>query len=113
MGGEKKYPECEKLADTKQYSQKIGEFLEWLEEKGVELATRHTHTKECVDPRDQEVFEEDPDELDDDEYLCGCHEDELLLYYVGTEKLLADFFGIDLKKVEEERRAMIEDLRNG
>jgi len=113
MGDEKKYPECEKLSAVKDKSQKIGEFLEWPPEKGVELSVRHTHTKECLDESDWEVFEEDPGGFRTDDFLCSCVDDGLLSYTVGKEKLLAEFFEIDLNKVEEERRAMIEDLRGG
>lgn len=41
-----------------------------------------------------------------------CHETEVgfLPCSVSIEKLLAEFFGIDLNKVEEERRAILEFL---
>ena len=33
--------------------------------------------------------------------------------YKSYEQLFADYFGIDLKKVEEERRALLEEIRKG
>lgn len=32
---------------------------------------------------------------------------------IGTEALLAEYFGIDLKRVERERRAILEAVRRG
>lgn len=89
-----KYPECEKLHAVHEESQKIGEFLTWLKSK-VELAT----------------WEENEDD-DTNAYMPE------LLYPAhkyggdyGTQLLLAEYFGIDLDKVEEERRQILEELR--
>jgi hypothetical protein len=89
-------PECEKLHDIAPYSQKVGEFIEWLRsEKGAVIATHHEHSDECYDG----------------EYTnCGLRKDELCIMHFSTEKLLAEFFGIDLDKVERERRALLEYL---
>lgn len=77
------YPECEKLKAASPKSQAIGEFLDWLEaEKGVQLARY---------PEDSE---------------------RLVPFSFSTERLLAEFFGIDLDKVEDERRAMLSSLQN-
>lgn len=75
-------PECEKLAAVSKESQPIGVFLEWLQgERGIVLA-----------------------EYDDDE-------EDLVPVHIRIENLLAEFFEIDLNKVEEERRALLESIR--
>lgn len=77
------YPEHEKLGKINTKSQAIGEFMEWLQtEKGVRLA-HYPETKP----------------------------DELWPWHVPTEKLLAEFFGIDLKKLEEEKQDMLDKFR--
>lgn len=76
------YPECEKLASVKEKSQELGEFLEWLKRK-YELCT----------------WEQE----DGDDVLCPAR--------VTTESILAEYFGIDMTKVEEEHRAMLASLQ--
>lgn len=80
-----KYPECEKMQGVKDKSQAIGEFLEWLgSEKEVFLAKW---------------------ELDE-------YEDEYITRFLySAEKLLAEFFNIDLNKVEQERRQILSELK--
>ena len=70
-------------------SQAIGEFLEWLrsgEADGSKLK--------------RSVF-------------LGVYtsETEILPFQYSVEALLARFFEIDLKKVEQERRALLEEMR--
>lgn len=80
------HPECDKLLAVKDKSQPIGEFLDWLRnEKGIEFC------------RWMEAEDIEPE---------GYYPD-----YTRTEELLAEYFEVDLKKVEEERRAMLDDLR--
>lgn len=77
-----KTPACDKMASVADRSQDIGEFLDWLQhEKLIELCIRHD--------------------------ICG----KLMACRNDTERLLAEYFGIDLKKVEEERRAIVDALR--
>jgi hypothetical protein len=67
-------------------SQSIGEFLEWLlGEKGMHLARY-----------DEDHF--------DGEFLMPVN--------IGIQELLAEYFEIDLNKVEQERRALLENLRS-
>lgn len=81
-----KYPECEKIADARDKSQAIGEFLSWLgEEKEIELAEWHKP---------------------------GTDNERLFPVNINKEELLAEFFGIDLVRAEEERRQMIKALNN-
>ena len=83
-----KTPELDKLRAVAERSQTCGEFVEWLlDEKGLTLA-------EWCAYADGEY---------EDERLMPCHPD--------LTKLLAEFFGIDLGKVEEERSALIDEMR--
>lgn len=78
---EPKTPELERLSVVAAESNKIGEFLDWLEhKKGIVYAT----------------YNED---------------DELQSAYIDKNKKLAEFFGIDLDKVESERRALLDYVR--
>lgn len=76
-------PEHAKLHAIKDQSQKLGEFIEWLHEQGMEI---------CV----CEQYD---------------HNHEYFPIYKSIEQLLADYFEIDLDKLEEEKRSMIEQLR--
>ena len=75
------YPEHEKLHLIKDKSQEIGSFLEWLQD-------------------DAKIILAEYDEMD-------------FLYpiYIRTEELLAKYFNIDLKKIEQEKRAMLDEIR--
>jgi hypothetical protein len=101
---EEKYPELVKVERIKDKSQPVGEFLEWLTtERGIILAKYHEHSKDC------HMGGEDEDE--DIVYTCGYEQSDLQHCYIGIEKLLAEFFNIDLDKVEKERRQLLEDVR--
>lgn len=77
-----KYPELEKMKEAQADSSVISEFLDWLR-------------------------------YDADYVLCRWPEDENYPQpaSIGMEQLLADYFQIDLKKVEAERRAILEYLQ--
>lgn len=80
-----KYPEHEKLSKVKHTSQAIGEFLDWLEnEKGAAV---------CVLVRQNR------------------HQHLYLPLQNNTEQLLAEYFDIDLKKLEEERRQIVDEMK--
>lgn len=83
-----KYPEHEKLQDVKEKSQFLGEFLEWLRGDNYEL---------CDVVRQENSSGQ--------EYVT----------YVpnrrSIERLLAEFLDINLEKMEEEKRAMLEEIR--
>jgi hypothetical protein len=97
------YPECEKMSAVQPKSQAIGEFLNWLrDEKGVQLAKYHEHSDAC--------YEEDV-EHEEGEEICERNEAQLDIFPVNMESLLAEYFEIDLKKVEEERREILADIR--
>lgn len=130
--------ELDKLRAVKAESQAIGEFLdEFLCSKGVRLAKPHYHSDSCYTqgytkeefqkrygkrtgqhPKGN-VFWEDKDIPAEDWELgrhsdprCGIREGALLPWHYNTEKLLAEFFGIDLRKAEEERRTILAELHN-
>jgi len=79
------YPELEKMASAKQASHIIGEFMEWLHGQGILLAKYGPDT--VSDPR-------------------------LWPYYKSINDLLAQYFDIDLNKVQQEKRQILVDLRN-
>ena len=75
-----KTPECERLKDVAPVSQKIGEFVDWLQTE-----------KKFI--------------------ICEEYEDGGITTnesaYLNMEKLLAEFFEINMDKVEKERRALL------
>lgn len=84
-------PELDKQAKVVDKSQTCGEFLEWLrDEKGFVLARY---------PSAEEAEEE------------GLSEQRPLHVHTSTTELLAEFFEIDLRKIEAERRALLEAIR--
>lgn len=80
-----KTTECDKLVAVRAESQAIGQFLDWLEEQGIFLAS-----DQKVERRREKVT---------------------LPVYEGKEQMLARYFEIDLVKVENERRALLRSLR--
>jgi len=68
----------------------IQEFIDWLrDEKKYVLAEWSEASKQPMSGQDQELFP----------------------VFVQPEQLMADFFKIDLNKIEAERRAILEALR--
>ena len=101
--------EIEKLEDVRKRSQAIGEFLEWL------LGTKSYRLGKYL--TDEEYESEDNvswvDGLYETEQFKR-HEigkEELMPIHIDIERLLAEYFEIDLGKVEEERREIIERIR--
>lgn len=124
---ESQYPEHEKLLAVKEQSQAVGEFLEWLGERGVRLMewledvpeenvcryTGDTFTSSCVGGR---LVRRGSD--------CGecprCHGTGFQTDHVkgwfgwedkGVEHRLALFFGIDRKKLADEKDQMLAEIR--
>lgn len=95
-------PELDKLSAVKDRSQACGEFLEWLTQtKGVVLAKPHVHTRHHCREGGSAFGHLD----------CGMNRGELVHDNVAIERRLAEFFGIDLDKVESEKRALLDDIR--
>lgn len=84
------YPELEKLRQVSDESRAISGFLEWAESKGYRLVK--TVTTEVVDWRGSTTTEEDE-------------------VPANVDQALADYFGIDMDKVEAERRELLDRLR--
>jgi hypothetical protein len=81
-------PECEKLRAIAPVSQKVGEFIEWLQtDKSIVFC-------KAVDDSD----------YDSDETYVP--------FSINIQSVLAEFFGIDMDKVERERSALLESLRS-
>lgn len=77
------YPELERMNAISKESQTCGEFLVWLrEEKKFTLCQTVTSSNWAYHP-----------------------------VHVDMTKLLAEFFRIDLNKVEEERRVILDSIR--
>jgi hypothetical protein len=76
------YPEHTKLEAVSEYSQMCYLFVDWLEQRGI--------------------------------WLCEQDRDQGGSFWVTTKTmrdLLAAFFDIDMNKIEEEKRAMLESQR--
>ena len=103
--------ELEKLNGVRERSQTIGEFLEWL------FGSKNYHLAKYL--TDEEYESEYNvywvDGLYEKEQFKR-HEigkEELMPIHIDIEKLLAEFFEIDLIKVEKERSDLIEQIREG
>lgn len=83
-----KTPELDKMKAAKETSQKIGEFIEWLGENGYHI---------CIECSGGGMPDGDSSEY------WPCNE--------SIEKLLAKYYNIDLNKVEQEKRAILEEFR--
>lgn len=74
-----KYPQHEKLNTVKDQSQAIGDFLEWLHsEKGIILASYGNSNMNWLAPNG-----------------------------TAKDRLLAEYFEIDIDELESEKRAML------
>ena len=77
-------PALDKMLAVHDKSQVVGEFIEWLTgERGLSICT----------------------------FIPGSVEDQFAPAGLPIEELLAEFFEIDLKAVEQEKRAMLAALR--
>src|SRR5690348_13372218 len=96
-----KYPEHEKLAKISDKSQACGEFLDWLrQEKGYFLMEEREFTEE----------RETGSPFLTPEKYSYTWTDEVMVS-ASTEKLLAEFFDIDQDKIDDEKRQMLDEIR--
>lgn len=106
-------PECDKLAAAAPQREALSEFLEWLGETyGAALCQMHKHSADCMAPHEHdELCPRRCAKLT--EQVCGGIEG---MYYPmvpsNREQLIFEFLGIDAKKLEEERRALLEHARS-
>ena len=95
------YPEHEKLQAIKEKSQAIGEFIEWLHNNKKVIFSKYFRFFKGTY---NEVSE--GEEVDEEDVF-----ESLMPSPLRIEETLAEYFDIDLKKLEEEKRAMLETLR--
>jgi hypothetical protein len=123
------YPEHEKLTAISDKSQACYDFLEWLGTQGILLGKYDVAVDTCrncehPDPHDERVanavyFGQRACSYEDDETgdCCTCDDsdfgnpDRFYPYLNQRDELLADHFNIDLRIIEEEKRAMLDSLR--
>jgi len=79
-------PECEKMVAVQEKSQELSNFIDWLREQGYAICEERVY-KDSYPPEQWVPLKK------------------------SFEQLFADYFSIDLKKVEEERRAILEEIR--
>ena len=104
-------PNLDKMQEVKEYSQMIGEFVEWLRtEKGIDTC-RRLEIEPYEDDDGPDYYGECP--------VCGCEldlrGDPFIFWwptYTNVQGLLAEFFGIDYDEVERERTALLLHLRD-
>lgn len=95
-------PECDKLLKVSEESNKIGAFLDYF------LGSRGLHLAHYA-PADGYLFDDDGDKVYIDEMLVPASE---YRGDSGISRLLAEYYGIDLDKVEQERRALLDWIRD-
>lgn len=127
---EPQYPEHEKLRAIREEKQAVQNFLDWL----LDAHFIHVEGKRELVKTDVQLMLDifgyaAKDVEEDDEGMVNVNEDcRLSLSYmivptnelirVGSsererEDLMAAFFNIDLKKLEQEKREMLEEIRKG
>ena len=80
----KTYPEHEKLQKIADKSQEVGGFIDWLQsEKGVVF---------CIEEQKN-------------------HGVELRPFHISIEKSLAEYFEIDLEKIQTEKKEILDDIQ--
>lgn len=89
-------PEHEKLAAVSDKSQACGEFIEWLQGQGLCLAEPHSHSEDCR----YGGFK-----------ICNLRDQELIPAQRNMRRLLAEFFDIDEEKLEQEKQAILNQMR--
>lgn len=100
-------PELDKMLGVSAFSNALGAFMDWLtEDKGIQFGKAHHHGPGCHG-WDEETNTYNPKGDDRCAFQTGEH--EALIY--RPEELLAEYFGIDLRTVEKERRGILEYLR--
>lgn len=94
-------PELDKASKIVGESQRIGEFIDWVKDtKHIWLCQYIT----CTEVREH-IFK--PGTYYEVEVT------ELVPIKISTESLLAEFFDINLDKIEAEKRALLEQVRCG
>lgn len=97
------YPEHAKLRRKAAERDTAQEFYDFLHEQGLTLARYHEHSDGCYNGEGDDDDHENP--------LCGFNEN--LLYGANDRPadLIGKFLSIDPKKLEREKRAMLDSIR--
>jgi len=95
MSAKKAENEVEKLVRHTDEWNHIYPFMEWLQEQGIHLYRNRT--------------EEEKQALEESGYGWG--KDDHIGVSKSIEQLLYEYFGVDPKKLEAERRAILDQLR--
>ena len=109
----KEYHEHDKLAKLRDESQLIGEFLEVMQEKGVFLAHYRKVCKHYASHESYCRYLKDGTTLD----FCEKCEDFEYSHEVmvsdnrSISDILANYFGIDQKKLEQEKKEMLQEFQ--
>jgi hypothetical protein len=91
-------PMLAKMQSVKTQSQAIGEFIEWLATRYT-ICERHEHDEN--DCRGVSGYR-----------ICGFREGEFFPATIQIERLLAEFFEINLDEADREKRAILEALQS-
>ncbi len=119
-----KYPEHDKLAAGSNQSNICGEFMEWLTEQGIHLTTYHETRYFCAECGEIPKSEARGNGMYSDSNAWGHHRNNERCdgdveynpegFYPVTrsiEDILAERFDIDMKKIDQEKRAMLDECR--
>lgn len=106
-----KHPECDKMLAVHDESQAIGAFLD---EMGSRFGYHLMQYVPCggYEGEDDYVHTLDDCNRPDGQRMRRCSGPQLVPVGLSIERILAAYFGIDLNKVDKERRAMLEELRS-
>lgn len=118
------FPECDKMHSVQQECQTLTRFVDWLTKKEFRICDLVESTQDFTCDDCDTIFTRKKSEVGDGSFDCPmCGEDlgkwdEDVCIKGGWfpisqtfEKLFAEFLEIDLDKVEEERRQILEDIR--
>ena len=98
------YPMCEKLSALGTEQRTLGEFMEWLNTKELQLGTFHAHSDDCLATTDEE------EAIALSGRKCGYRADELAVVHTKPEALIFEFLGIDVKQLDKERQEMLDKI---
>jgi len=94
-----KYPEHQKLQAVKDKSQAIGDFIEYLRGKGYVICEKVN----SVENEDGELTD-----YEKEQWIIGWN---WMQAHLPIEKTLAEYYEIDLNKLEIEKRVMLDEFR--